>query len=179
MKNVTFGSYVDLHKGEKALVCGNGYSIREKDPGFYYGWDGPTYGVNRIRYWFDDPTYYFNIYTIQDSMCHAGKRIWFDWNRRANKVDMFKTGCLSINTIGLTAITAAFQMGCSEIHLIGIDFSPSPDGYIYFYNKNKSGHYFRERKEPQMLSTMNRAINDMKSCGVKFYNHSPYSKVEV
>jgi len=179
MKQVTFTSYIDLHKGEKALVCGNGCSIRDKAPEFYYEWDGPTYGVNRIHYWFDEPTYYFNIYKLQESMCHNGKRVWFDWQKRLQRVDLFKTGKLSLNTISLTAITAAFQMGCTEIHLIGIDFCPHPDGGIYFYNNGKQTQYFKPNKHHAMLSRINRAIEQMKGVGVKFFNHSSYSLVEV
>ena len=174
-----FSSYINLHEGQKALVCGNGRSIREYPPEWYYEWDGPTYGVNRIRYWFDEPTYYFNIYTLQESMCHNGKRILFDWMKRLNKVDLFKTGKLSLTTIGLTAITAAFQMGCSEIHLIGIDFCPHPSGGIYFYDNGRSTQYFRPDRQKTMLSNINRAIESMKGCGVKFINHSSYSMVEV
>lgn len=175
----SFASYVDLHKGEKALICGNGYSIRSKPPEWYYGWDGPTYGVNRIRYWFDDPDYYFNIYTLQDNMCHRGDKIPFNWNRHISKVDLFKSGKLTLNTIGLTAITAAFQMGCTEIHLIGIDFCPSPEGRIYFYNNAKSDRYFRPRYANRKLDMIQRAIDSMKDCGIKFFNHSPYSMVKV
>lgn len=179
MRNVSFPSYVDLHKGEKALICGNGCSIRSKTPEWYYEWDGPTYGVNRIHYWFDEPTYYFNIYKLQESMCHDGKRVWFDWMRKLHKVDLFKTGKLSLNTISMTAITAAFQMGCTEIHLIGIDFCPHPDGGIYFYNNSRTKQYFKPRVEDSKLHIINRAIQQMKDIGVKFFNHSPYSKVKV
>jgi hypothetical protein len=112
-------------------------------------------------------------------MCHNGEKVYFDWMNPIRRVDLLKTGKLSLDTIGLTAITAAFQMGCTEIHLIGIDFCPSPDGHIYFYNGNTAHQYFRPGKEQEMVSFINRAIESMKGRGVKFFNHSPYSKVQV
>ena len=188
---VSIGKYIGVHKGEKALVCGCGPSITQFDLKWYKHWDGPTYGANKIWYWFE-PTYYFSIYSLGNRFLDNKKNsiVDFDWCDPVRKVCEDKTK-LCMSTIGLTLICAAYRMGCSEINLIGIDFTVSECGEIYFYSRPSSAkHYMRPKErtgrgngtgfrdvEGEHIHNINRAIAKIRESGVVVNNLSEISRV--
>ncbi|MEE8573963.1 MAG: hypothetical protein V3T30_01005 [Thermodesulfobacteriota bacterium] len=176
----TMKAYVDVHRGERFLVCGMGTSIDQYPVGFYENWPGITIGVNEITGLFK-PDYHLNINERNNSIKKKkyDHLISFKYMSPSSMVEIKKTGRLSMRGTGaLPAFTAAYQMGASEIYLIGIDFKPGPDGRIYYREcPKKQPRYYQlsDGESPELQATL-RAFDDAfkkyKDAGVKIYNLS-------
>jgi hypothetical protein len=114
-------------------------------------------------------------------MCNikAKERVRFQWSKPQHKLQPYGTGQLAFSTIGLTAISAAFQMGCSEIHLAGIDLCSDEEGHMYFYNRGRVGKYFNKKQHDRHVPCMQAAIDSIKAHGVKVVQRNKRAAVTV
>ena len=184
MRQPTLRAYVDIHQGEKFLVCGMGTSVDQFSVSFFENWKGITIGVNEITDLFT-PDYHFPNYAVlpqyENSIVVRGvaRPISFEYTSPSAHIDIHKTGKLSKRgTVAMPALTAAYQMGASEIYIVGVDFMPSPDGQIYFKGCSKEApEYYQlaDRDDPELQATL-RCFQDAfiqyKTQGVKVYSLS-------
>ena len=197
-----FSSSIDKHKGSPFLVCGTGPSIDQFPKSFYDEWPGVTIGVNKIIERFI-PDYLINIHEreniVRDNI--EGTDLSFRYYNPSAQIDVEKSGLLSmVGTVALTAMTAAYQMGASEIHLIGIDLkitserhhfkgcttlywdeeNPLPPGHGLEKGLAETTHLFNEKNQLEAtIRGFDRATRLYKAQGVKIINLSDDSLVEV
>lgn len=168
-------AYIDCHKGDHALVCGCGPSVRQYDPEWFMTWKGPTFGCNRILYWFT-PRYHFSIYAYENCFCDTttNHKVKFDWYNKAAPINLEKDGSLPHKgTVALAALNAAYQMGCSPISIIGIDMKASKDGRRYFYDQPGTGdEYLVGSHGMWMRLYLQEAIDMLRWRGVEVINLS-------
>lgn len=177
---------VDRHKGERFLVCGTGPSIEQYHPSFYERWDGVTIGVNDILDCFD-PDYYLNIHNDENTLwCHMEGReggIRFEYFNPSTRIDLEKKGYLSmVGSVAFAAMTAAYQLGASEIHLIGIDLKVKPDRTHFRGCSSLWGatHVIEKVEELKgTLRSFERGISELQAKGVKVVNLSKDSLLRV
>lgn len=185
-KAIALADIVDLHKGKKFLVCGTGPSVDQFHKSFYENWNGVTIGVNDIIELFV-PSYHIDIHVkpgfITDNV--NARDISFRYRNPSTGVDVEKTGALSmVGTVALTALTAAYQLGASEIHLIGIDLKATPERHHF---NGCSSHYIPGgthviEKVHELGATIRAFENATKlyqAEGVKVVNLSKNSLLEV
>ena len=179
---------VDRHKGEKFLICGTGPSIDQYHRSFYESWPGITIGVNDILDLFM-PDYYLNIHNDERILwCHMeGKEggIHFSYHNPSTRVDLEKNGELSIvGTVAFTAMSAAYQLGASEINLIGIDCKLR-HGQSHFEGCSSvlvpGGTHFIEKsfELEGTIRSFERAISEYQTQGIKVFNLSKDSLICV
>jgi hypothetical protein len=130
---LSFSSAVDKHRGKPFLVCGTGPSIDQFPKSFYEEWEGITIGVNDITELFI-PNYHINIHKrpsiIRDNT--EGLDLVFKYFNPSSQIDPEKSGLLSmVGTVALIALTAAYQLGASDIYLIGVDCKVSPSQHHF------------------------------------------------
>ena len=157
---------------------------------FFENWNGITIGVNEITDLFI-PDYHIPNYAVYPAMENTivkimhTRAISFEYTNPSMKIDIHKTGKLSKRgTVAMPAFTAAYQMGASEIYLIGIDFMPSEDGRIYFKGCRKEApEYYQlaDRNDPELQATLRcfqDAFTQYSRQGVKIYklSHNPILK---
>lgn len=178
--------YINRHKGQPALVCGCGPSILQFDPCFYACWPGVTFGCNGIDALFD-PEYYFNVEQLQnyflDRDTGNGRVRFFFKEPIMSHLDTARTGRLSMyGSVGLVAFSAAFQMGCNPIYLIGVDFT-GDGNRLYFYEAESQSRLWRPYREPKVndlnVHAFNRAILRARESGTRVVNLSKISRVTV
>lgn len=168
---------VDRHKGERFLVCGTGPSIDQYPADFYDNWPGVTVGVNDITDLFL-PDYHIDIHAepnvITDNI--NDEKIRFSYRNPSTGVDVEKTGLLSmVGTVAVTALTAAYQLGASEIHLIGVDLRTDGDkhhfdGCTSFWGKS---HFVENIDELRAtVRTFEKIFEAYRAEGVKVVNLS-------
>ena len=149
---LSLSSVVDKHRGQKFLVCGTGPSIDQYPKSVYEGWEGITIGVNDILDIFV-PRYHINIHErpsiIRDNVDDVD--LVFRYYNPSTQIDPEKSGLLSmVGTVALTAMTAAYQLGASDIYLIGIDCKATPERHHF---KGCSSEYWTdEHPVPQVQS---------------------------
>ena len=144
---LSFSSAVDKHRGKPFLICGTGPSIDQFPKSFYEEWEGITIGVNDITELFI-PNYHIDVHErpsiIRDNI--RGLDLVFKYLSRSNQIDPEKSGFLSmVGTVALIAYTAAYQLGASDIYLIGIDLKVSPGRHHF---KGCSSHYWDDTENP-------------------------------
>jgi len=189
MKDLYLTDYIDIHEGEKFLVCGMGTSIDQYPKSFYEGWDGITIGVNEVTELFT-PDYHFNVNVNHDKPYNAfwdslGRDIRYEYMTPSGKVDIDKTGRLSMRGTGaLPAVTSAFQMGASEIYIIGVDLRCAPDGQVYYTGCSKEPkEYYQlaDKDNPEVQATLrcfSDVFNAYRRLGVCVYNLSYNTRLE-
>lgn len=201
---LSFSSAVNKHKGKPFLICGTGPSIDQFPKSFYEEWEGITIGVNDIVELFT-PNYHVDIHErpsiIRDNI--EGLDLVFKYFSPSSQIDPEKSGLLSmVGTVALIALTAAYQLGASDIYLIGIDLKVSPGRHhfkgcssVYFDEDNprkpewintpmrpdgKTGHIIAHKDQLRAcIRGFERAIKLYWECGVKTINLSNDSLVEV
>ena len=185
-----FEGYVDTHKGERFLVCGTGPSIDQWPVEFYNEWDGVTIGVNDITDKFV-PDYHINIHERPGIInCIGDVDLIYKYRNPSTGIDTKKTGKLSmVGTVVLTALTAAYQMGASEIYLIGVDLKATLDKhhfegctseYGFSVEFNKNTHVIEAEDELKgTVRSFYRAYNAYREQGVKVINLSDDSILEA
>lgn len=178
--------YINRHKGEPALVCGCGPSILQFDPCFYACWPGVTLGCNGIGVLFD-PEYYFNVEKLQNYFLDrdaGNERVKFFFKEPImSHLDTARTGRLSMyGSVALVAFSAAFQMGCDPIHMIGVDFT-GHGNRLYFYESPRRAEecpaYMRADRNSLNVHALNRAISQAREAGTRVVNLSKISRVTV
>ena len=187
MRQPTLKAYVDAHHGEKFLVCGMGTSIDQFPVEFFENWDGVTIGVNEITDLFT-PDYHFPNYAVYPSMENSivargvDRPISFEYTSPSAHIDIHKTGKLSKRgTVAMPAFTTAYQMGASEIYIIGVDFMSSENGEIYFKECSKKAperYQLADRQDPELQATIRcfqDGITQYKTQGVKTISLSKHS----
>lgn len=176
--------YINRHQGEPALVCGCGPSILQFDPCFYACWPGVTFGCNGIDALFD-PEYYFNVEKLQNYFLDrdaGNERVRFLFKEPImSHLDTERTGRLSMyGSVGLVAFSAAFQMGCDPICLIGIDFT-GHGHRLYFSDaqprEEERPAYMRPDRNELNIHAINRAISQARAAGTRVVNLSKNSRV--
>lgn len=175
---------IDRHKGQPFLVCGTAPSIDQYPREWYLDWPGVVIGVNDILDLFT-PDYWMNIHEVQNTLfCNIRgreERIGFGFHNPSTQIASEKTGNLSIvGTIAVAAMTAAYQLGAAEIHLIGIDLKTRPDqahfnGCSSHYIKGGSHFLEHEDQVAATVRTFKRAYMAYGAKGVKIVNLSQNS----
>ncbi len=130
---LSFIDYIDIHKGRRFLVCGTGPSIDQYSLSFYEEFDGVTIGVNDIQDRFT-PDYYMNMHDnphiLRDNI--EGIDAVYSFNNPSSAIAPKKTGLVSmVGTVSLAALTVAYQMGASEIFLIGVDLKATEENHHF------------------------------------------------
>ena len=185
---ISLPALIDRHKGKRFLVCGTGPSIDQYHRSFYEKWPGITIGVNDILDLFT-PDYYLNIHNDEWTLwCHMKGReggIRFAYHNPSTQIDLEKTGHLSIiGTVAFTAMTAAYQLGASEINLIGVDLK-TKDGQNHFSGCSSfyaaHGTHFIEKVDElrATIYSMEKAICQYQAHGVRVNNLSKDSLLRV
>ena len=185
-ETLSFASCVNNHKGERFLVCGTGPSIDQYPKSFYENFDGVTIGVNDILDLFT-PDYHINIHERPNVIRCKNPDIdlIFTYRNPSTGIDIEKTGKLSmVGTVALTALTAAYQMGASEISLIGVDLIATEDKHHFTGCSSLfliGGTHVIEA-EDELKATVrgfDRAFDAYQEYGVKMINLSKHSILEV
>lgn len=180
-----FNDAIDRHRGERFLVCGTGPSIDQFPRSFYDGWDGVTVGVNDILELFK-PDYHINIHEEPNIITASdGEKLRFFYRNPSTGIDVEKTGKLSmVGTVALTALTAAYQMGASEIHFIGIDLKATTEKHHFTGCSSHfvpGGTHIIESVDElrATIRAFENAIKLYQAAGVKVVNLSRDSILEV
>jgi len=202
---------INRHKGEKFLICGTGCSIDDFPVEFFTEWDGITIGCNDITDRFQ-PDYYLNIHNDKNTLLYnrvlttpaTAEKINLQYRSPSVGVDVERSGLVSLRgTVATTMLTVAYNLGASEIHLVGIDLKTWGDQHhmkgckAYFFSDDhppdmddqavvkgiKEGVQLEShiiQKECELAATVNffeRAFETYRARGVKFYNLSRDSKL--
>lgn len=181
-----FEDYIGKHEGKKFLVCGTGMSIDQYPVEFYNEWDGLTIGVNDIVEKFV-PDYHIDIHERPGVInCVGDVDLIYKYRNPSTGIDAEKTGRLSMyGTVAVTAMTAAYQMGASEIYLIGIDLKATLGrhhfkGCTSIFEDGLKSHVIQAEDELKAtVRTFYRAYNAYREQGVKVINLSDDSLLEA
>ena len=183
---------VDFHEGEKFLVCGTGPSIDQFSREFYTEWGGITIGVNNIENFFT-PDYYLNVHREPRILWMQGfiyphghkEAVAFDYCTPSTQIATEKNGRLSMTTsVAIPATTAAYQLGASEIYLIGIDLNLGSSGQIYCDAIGQESHEEYSLADPNhfefdaVIRSFRRIAETYRNVGVDVYNLSQISRLE-
>lgn len=196
---------IDLHAGERFLVCGDGSSLDCFPESFYTSWPGITIGVNRVLAKFH-PTYYLCLHRFQRFVEGRGHELapsigisCRNGQANADVVVNFatagswekvlcrpKTGLVASNKTSACALfSMAWIMGATSIWMTGIDFAYGPEGQLYHSGlepeQKSRGWYAREeaRNRSRVKAFLEDGIRRLEGLGVPVFNLSPWSQLGV
>lgn len=175
------------HKGQKCLLCGAGSSLDLYPKSFYENWDGFTLGINRIKLLFQ-PDYWMALDLMHGVVEDCKEQEWYQCKRVQRDVPELgkRDGIIDPGTNRLTICTAlsvAYQLGASEIYLIGVDFCLGANGSEYHKervavkNTNRTAfdlEQFLGRKTKCLVNQ----IDAYEANGTKIYDLSPFGILE-
>jgi len=175
------------HKGAKVLLCGEGSSIDEYPLHFYVDWDGIIVGINRIKLKFV-PDYWLALDVMRNKVEDCNKQQWYQWkakHRSAEEGLGKRDGLIEPGNSSLTinsALSICYQLGASEIYLIGIDFCLGKNGKAHYNIREEMGGNHLVENYNKFLTkrchTLDEQIHAYQNNGVKIYDLSPFGLLE-
>ena len=190
---------LNKYEGRKFLVLGNGPSIDCYENEFYHNFDGITIGINYIRQRFV-PDYFVSVDFMGNSvMQNFGEtaelysyktkcmRPMGDGTWKTGEPHLRNEYVIPCKTSAARAMTIAYAMGASELHLVGIDLCCSPKGKPYM--KERRASYmppidvstlgYTEKRLDGLPLMFRGLIELMKKGGCKSFDKSPFGKLGI
>ena len=144
---------VHRYEGKRCLVSGTGFSLNTVSTDDLLNFDGITIGVNTSFLKFIPDFYICNdlhpniIFDVKNKEGYWYSTIssFCDPTKKDGRIYPFS------NSSAIRAISIAYQFGCTEIYLIGIDACLGKGGEAYFTN---TGEIDAQKYEHKVLSRM-------------------------